>query len=60
MSRVIEYIPDPDQEEESLITAKYEAAHERRKRILKEGRDVYPIKESSTSLRFKVVSHIRS
>lgn len=60
MSRVIEYIPDMEQEQESLITAKFEAAHERRRRILKERRRMDSIEELSTSLRFKVISHVRS
>ncbi|MGN5765114.1 hypothetical protein ACNQO6_12290 [Acinetobacter calcoaceticus] len=57
---MIEYIPDMEQEQESLITAKYDAAHERRRRILRERRGASPVKELSTSLRFKVISHVRS
>ncbi len=60
METVIEYIPDQEQEEESLITAKYDAAHERRRRILRERRGATPVKELSTSLKFKVISHVRS
>lgn len=60
MKLVIKYIPDLEQEEESLITAKYDAAHERRRRILRERRGASPVKELSTSLRFKVISHVRS
>lgn len=60
MKLMIKYIPNQEQEEESFINAKFEAAHERRKRILKERRGDYHFKESNTSLRFKVVSHVRS
>ncbi|MBJ8482603.1 hypothetical protein [Acinetobacter vivianii] len=57
---MIKYIPNQEQEEESFINAKYEAAHERSKRILKEKRGDYHVKESNTSLRLKVISHVRS
>lgn len=57
---VIKYISDLEQEEKSLITAKYDAAHERRRRILRERRGTTPVQELSISLRFKVASHVRS
>lgn len=60
MNLVIEYVPDLEQEKESLITAIIEAAHERRIRTLKERRGSYPVKELNISLKFKVVSHVRS
>jgi len=57
---VIKYIPDLDQEEETLITAKVDAALERLKKRMKVNRIIYLDKELKISLTFKVESHLRS
>ncbi|MCU4367528.1 hypothetical protein [Acinetobacter courvalinii] len=57
---MIKYIPDLDQEEETLITAKVDAALERLKKRMKVNRIVYLDKELKISLTFKVESHLRS
>lgn len=57
---MIKYIPDLDQEEETLITAKVDAALERLKKRVKENRIVYVDEELKISLTFKVETHIRS
>lgn len=60
MRSVIEYIPDLEQEEETLITAKFDAAFERLKRRMAENRIVYFDKELNIPLTIKVESHLRS
>ncbi|MBJ8482607.1 hypothetical protein [Acinetobacter vivianii] len=57
---MIKYIPDLDQEEETLITAKVDATLERLKKRMKVNRIIYIDKESKISLTFKVESHLRS
>ncbi len=60
MRSVIEYIPDLEQEEETLITAKFDAAFERLKRKMKENRIVYLDKDSNIPITVKVESTLWS
>ncbi|WP_123774746.1 hypothetical protein [Acinetobacter sp. BIGb0102] len=60
MKLVIEYIPDPEQEEESLITAKIDAALERLKKRMKENRIVYLDKNTNIPITVKVESSLWS
>ncbi|RPE30831.1 hypothetical protein EC846_1532 [Acinetobacter sp. BIGb0102] len=57
---MIEYIPDPEQEEESLITAKIDAALERLKKRMKENRIVYLDKNTNIPITVKVESSLWS
>lgn len=57
---MVKYIPDIDQEKETLITAKVDAALERLKKRMKENRIVYVDEDLKISLTFKVETHIRS
>lgn len=60
MSPVVEYIPDLEQEEETLITAKIDVALEKLRRRMEENKIVYLDKELNTYLTIKVESHLRS
>lgn len=60
MRSVIEYIPDLEQEEETLITAKFDAAFERLKRRMAENRIVYLDKDSNIPITVKVESTLWS